>query len=40
MGTTRLADRTMPSPYQGFLWRENEESMFLSFHPLGDKTDK
>ena len=25
---TRLANRTMPSPYQGFLWRENEESMF------------
>ena len=28
---TRLANRTMPSPYQGFLWRENEESMFWPF---------
>ena len=36
---TRLANRTMPSPYQGFLWRENEESMFWSFHPLSDKTN-
>ena len=35
---TRLANQTMPSPYQGFLWRENEESMFWSFHPLSDKT--
>ena len=25
---TRLANRTMPSPYQGFIWRENEQSMF------------
>ena len=24
----------------GFFWHENEESMFWSFHPLGDKTDK
>ena len=23
----------------GFLWRENEESMFCSFHPLADKTN-
>ena len=23
----------------GFLWRENEESMFWSFHPLADKTN-
>ena len=30
----------MPSPYYGFLWRENEELMFLSFHPLADKTIK
>ena len=29
----------MPSPYQGFLWRENEESMFWCFHPLADKTN-
>ena len=29
----------MPSPYYGFLWRENEESMFWSFHPLDDKTN-
>ena len=36
---TRLANRTMPSPYQVFLWRENEESMFWSFHPLADKTN-
>ena len=28
----------MPSPYYGFLWRENEEAMFWSFHPLADKT--
>ena len=35
---TRLANRTMPSPYYGFLWRENEESMFSYFYPLADKT--
>ena len=29
----------MPSPKKGFLWRENEESMFCSFHPLADKTN-
>ena len=29
----------MPSPYKGFLWRENKESMFWSFHPLADKTN-
>ena len=23
----------MPSLFKDFLWRENEESMFLSFHP-------
>ena len=23
----------------GFSWRENEESMFCSFHPLADKTN-
>ena len=23
----------------GFLWRENEEAMFLTFHPLADKTN-
>ena len=38
--TTRLVNRTMSSPYKGFLWRENEESMFWSFHPLADKTKK
>ena len=27
------------SPYEGFLWRENEESMFWSFHPLAHKTN-
>ena len=27
------------SPCKGFLWRENEESMFWSFHPLADKTN-
>ena len=37
---TRLVNRTMSSPYKGFLWRENEESMFWSFHPLADKTKK
>ena len=36
--TTRLANRTMPSPYQGFLWPENEEAMFWSFHPLAHNT--
>ena len=36
--TTRLANRTMSFTYEGFLWRENEESMFSSFHPLADKT--
>ena len=30
----------MPFPYQGFLWRENEEAMFWSFHPLADKTNE
>ena len=30
---TRLANRIMPSPYYGFLWRENEESMFDLFIP-------
>ena len=34
---TRLANRTIPSPYYGFLWRENEEAMFWSFHSLADK---
>ena len=29
----------MPSPYEGFLRRENEESMFWSFHPLADETN-
>ena len=29
----------MPSPYQGLLWGENEESMFWSFHQLADKTN-
>ena len=29
----------MHSPYQGFLWRENEESMFWSFYQLADKTN-
>ena len=29
----------MPSTYYGFLWRENEESMFSSSHPLADKTN-
>ena len=24
----------MPSPYWDFLWRENEEAMFASFHSL------
>ena len=33
----RLANLTMPSPYQGFLWRENEEVLFWSFHPLAGK---
>ena len=37
--TTRLANRTMSSPYWGFLWWENEESTFWSFHPLADKTN-
>ena len=37
--STRLANRTMPSPYYGFLWRQNEEAMFWSFHPLADKTN-
>ena len=36
--TTRLANRTTSFTYEGFLWRENEESMFWSFHPLADKT--
>ena len=36
---TRLANRTMPSPYWDLLWRENEEAMFWSFHPLADKTN-
>ena len=36
---TRLANQTTPSPYKGFLWRENEESMFWSFHPFADKTN-
>ena len=35
---TRSANQ-MPSPYQGFLWWENKESMFRSFHPLADKTN-
>ena len=30
----------MPFLYQGFLWRENEEAMFWSFHPLADKTNE
>ena len=29
----------MSSPYNGFLWRQNEESVFWSFHPLTDKTN-
>ena len=29
----------MPAPHLGFLWRENEEAMFRSFHPLADKTN-
>ena len=29
----------MPSPYWGFLWQENEEAMFASFHPLAYKTN-
>ena len=28
---TRLANRTIPSPYCGFLWRDNEEAMFWCF---------
>ena len=28
----------MPSPYYGFLWGENEEAVFWSFHPLANKT--
>ena len=31
--------QSMPSPYQGFLWRKIEESVFWSFHPLADKTN-
>ena len=27
------------SPYKGFLWRENEEFMFWSFHPLAYETN-
>ena len=34
-----IDNRTMPSSFKGFLWRENEESMFRSFHPLADKTN-
>ena len=26
-------------PLLGVLWRENEESMFCSFHPLADKAN-
>ena len=37
--TTRLANQTMSFTYEGFLWRENEESMFWSFYPLADKTN-
>ena len=37
---TRLANRTMPSPYKGFLWRENEEAMFWPFHPLADNENR
>ena len=33
---TWLANRTMPSPCEGFFWRENEESIFWSFHPLAN----
>ena len=36
---TRLANLTMPSPYKGFLSRENEEAMLWSFHPLAHKTN-
>ena len=36
---TRLTNRTMPSPYYSFLWRENKEAKFGSFHPLADKTN-
>ena len=32
--------QSMPSPYQGFLWQKIEESVFWSFHPLADKTNK
>ena len=35
---TRLTTQTMPSLYKGFLWRENEEVIFWSIHPLADKT--
>ena len=35
----RLANQTISSPHYGFLWRENEEAMFWSFHPLADKTN-
>ena len=35
---TRLANRTVPSPCWGF-WRENEETMFASFHSLAYKTN-
>ena len=34
-----IGKRTVPSPYKGFLWRENEESMFWSLHSLADKTN-
>ena len=34
-----IGKRTVPSPYKGFLWRENEESMFWSFYPLADNTN-
>ena len=36
---TRLVNRAMPSPYRGFLWRENEDSMFWSFYSLAEKTN-
>ena len=34
-----IGKRTVPSLYKGFLWRENEESMFWSLHSFADKTN-
>ena len=36
---TRLANRTIPPPYQVFLWWENEQAIFWSFHS-SDETNK